>query len=193
MNGVVKTCLGAAAMTALLALCSISVKAQNTGNPQMDTGTQKMMKSADATFAMKAAQGGLAEVQLGQLAAQKANSPEVKAFGQHMVDDHTKANNQLMSVAQGENMTLPTTMNAKDQAEYEKLQGLSGNAFDREYVSFMVKDHEQDVKEFQKEASHGQDTQMKNFAKQTVPVLKEHLSRIRSIQGQNPTNPAEQH
>lgn len=157
---------------------------QGANAQQMDNGTQKMMKSPDMKFAMMAAQGGVAEVQLGQLAAQKGNRPEVKAFGQQMVDDHSKANDQLKSVAQAENITLPTTMNAKDQAEYNKLQGLSGDAFDREYVKDMVKDHEMDVKDFQKEADKGADPQIKNFASQTLPILQQHLSKIKSIQSQ---------
>src|SRR5579875_627875 len=134
---------------ALAACAWIAPAAQNTStsSQHMDTGANKMMKSADMSFAMKAAQGGMAEVQLGQLAAQKATNPDVKAFGQQMVDDHTKANDDLKSVAQGENITLPASLDAKDQAEYTKLQGLSGAAFDRAYVKDMVKDHEHDVKE----------------------------------------------
>jgi putative membrane protein len=160
----------------------MGVNAQDSGNQHMDAGSQKMMKSADAAFAMKAAQGGKAEVQLGQLAAQKASNPDVKAFGQQMVDDHTKANEKLKSVAQAQNMTLPDSLDAKQQAEYTKLQDLSGPSFDREYVKCMVKDHEEDVKEFQKEANSGKDPQMKSFASETLPVLQEHLTKIKSIQ-----------
>jgi putative membrane protein len=121
-------------------------------------------------------------VQLGQLAAQKASNPEVKAFGQQMVDDHSKANDKLKSVAAQENMSLPTTLDAKDQKLMTKLQGLSGPDFDRAYVKAMVKDHEEDVKEFQKEADKGKDPQIKNFASQTLPVLQQHLSKIQSLQ-----------
>lgn len=149
---------------------------------QTDTGSNKMMKSADAKFADDAAQGGMAEVQLGQLAAQKASNPDVKAFGQQMVDDHTKANEQLKTVATHENMTLPTTLDSKDQKLMTKLQGLSGSDFDRAYVKAMVKDHQEDVKAFQKEADKGKDPQIKNFASQTLPVLQQHLSKIQSIQ-----------
>lgn len=152
------------------------------GNTQTDMGSDKMMKSPDARFAMKAAQGGMAEVQLGQLAGQKASNPEVKAFGQQMVDDHSKANDQLKSVAAKENMTLPSTPDSKDQALYTKLQNASGAEFDKLYVKSMVKDHQEDVKEFQKEADKGKNSQIKNFAAQTLPVLQQHLSKIQSIQ-----------
>lgn len=156
-----------------------------TQNPstQTDTGSDKMMKSADAKFAAKAAQGGMAEVQLGQLAAQKASNADVKAFGQQMVDDHTKANDQLKSVATKENMTLPSTLDSKDQALMTKLQGLSGADFDKTYMKAMVKDHKEDVKEFQKEADKGKDPQIKNFASQTLPTLQQHLTKAESVAG----------
>ncbi len=150
--------------------------------PQQDTGSNQMMKSPDAKFAMKAAQGGMAEVQLGQLATQKASSPDVKAFGQQMVDDHTKANDQLKQAAAQEKMSLPTTMDPKDQALYSKLQGMSGPQFDKAYMKAMVKDHKEDVKQFQKEADKGKNSQIKNFASQTLPILQSHLSKAESIE-----------
>jgi len=155
---------------------------QNTSNPKMDEGAKKMMKSADTTFAMKAAQGGMAEVKLGKLAADKASNPDVKAFGQQMVDDHSKANDDLKETAAKENMTLPTDVNAKQQAMYNRLEKLSGAAFDRAYVNDMVKDHEEDVKEFQKEANSGKDAQIKEFASRTLPVIQGHLDKIKGIQ-----------
>jgi putative membrane protein len=151
-------------------------------NQRMDTGSQQMAKSPDVAFAMKAAQGGLAEVQLGKLAAEKAGSADVKSFGQMMVDDHTKANDQLKSVAEKENITLPTTLKPKDQSLYDKLQNMSGPDFDKAYVKAMVKDHEEDVKEFQKEADKGKNEQIKQFASTTLPVLHTHLDKIKQIQ-----------
>jgi len=167
-------------MSGLLAT-PVALLAQNS-TPKMDTGSMKMMKSGDMSFATKAAEGGLAEVQLGKLAADKASNPDVKAFGQQMVDDHSKANDQLKAVAQKDNMTLPTSPNAKQQAMYQKLSGLSGAAFDKAYVMDMVKDHEEDVKEFQKEANSGKNGDVKSFAAETLPVIQGHLSKIKSIQ-----------
>lgn len=197
----VKTFFALPVLTIVLALSPNSLRAQGTmhrptpeqnsstqpgqnqtARPETDAGSNKMMKSADAKFATKAAQGGMAEVQLGQLAAQKASNPDVKAFGQQMVDDHSKANDQLKAVAAKENMTLPNTLDAKDQELYTKLQGMSGADFDKSYVKAMVKDHQEDVKEFQKEADKGKDPEIKNFASQTLPVLQQHLSKIESIQ-----------
>ena len=178
----VRTCFNLAAMAGFVALSTIAASGQDTSNQHLDEGSQKMMKSPDVAFAMKAAQGGIAEVQMGQLATQNASNPDVKAFGQQMVDDHTKANDKLKSVAQAQNMTLPESLGPKQQTEYAKLQGLSGPSFDREYVKCMVKDHEEDVKEFQKEANTGKDPQIKAFASETLPVLEQHLSKIKSIQ-----------
>lgn len=167
---------------AVFALSPLAMHAQNNANQHMDDGTQKMMSSADTAFAMKAAQGGMAEVKLGQLAVEKATNPDVKAFAQRMVDDHTKANDNLKSVAAAENMTLPSDVNVKDQAEYNKLSQLSGTAFDKAYVNDMIKDHEMDIKDFQKEASKGKDRQLKAFASSTLPTLQSHLDSIKSIQ-----------
>ncbi len=141
-----------------------------------------MMKSPDAAFAVKAAQGGLAEVKLGQLATEKAGSPDVKAFGQQMVDDHGKANEQLKSVAASEGMTLPADVNGKQQAMYDRLSKLSGAQFDSAYVKDMMADHQEDIKEFEKEAKSGTDEKIKSFASQTLPVIQGHLDKLKAIQ-----------
>ena len=164
----------------------LALRAQDTADQKMDTGSTKIMKSADATFAMKAAQGGLAEVKMGKLAADKGNSADVKAFGQQMVDDHSKANDDLKSVAEKENMTLPADVNAHQRAMYNRLEKLSGEAFDRAYIRDMVMDHEEDVKEFQKEANNGKEDQIKAFASRTLPVIQGHLDKIKSIQSNMP-------
>jgi putative membrane protein len=176
------TYLFVAALAGCFGITSIVVHAQDTSSQKMDQGSSKMMKSADTAFAMKAAQGGMAEVQMGKLAAEKATNPDVKAFGQQMVDDHTKANDDLKSVAEKKGLTLPSDIDAHDHATYSKLEKLSGAEFDRAYVKDMVKDHEKDVKEFQKEANNGKDDDIKGFASQTLPVLQGHLDKIKSIQ-----------
>ena len=146
-------------------------------NPGDQTSTKGSagMSASDTHFLKKAAQGGMAEVQLGQLALQKASSPDVKTFAQHMVDDHTKANDELKGVASKEGMSLPASGNAKDQALMSKIQNLSGAQFDKAYMKAMVKDHEEDVKEFQKEANAGGDPGLKDFASKTLPILQNHL------------------
>jgi putative membrane protein len=138
------------------------------------------LANADSTFAMNAAAGGLAEVQLGQLAVQNAADPSVKAFGQKMVDDHSKANDQLKAIAAQKGVTLPGSMTAQDQATYDRLAKLKGADFDRAYMADMVKDHRTDIAEFEKEASGGSDPDLKSFAANTLPTLKEHLQMAES-------------
>lgn len=138
------------------------------------------LTNPDSTFVTKAAQGGMAEVKLGQLATQNAQSPDVKAFGERMVTDHTKANDQLKSVASSKGVTLPTDLDAKDQATYDRLSKLHGAEFDRAYMLDMVRDHKADISEFQKEANSGTDPEVKKFAADTLPTLQQHLSMAES-------------
>ena len=156
--------------------------AQDSIPNHIDSGAKQMLSSGDKAFAMKAAQDGVAEVQLGKLAAEKGSDADVKTFAQQMVDDHTKANAQLKAVAQQENMTLPENMNAKDQATYDRLSKMSGSAFDKAYITNMVKDHQMDVKEFQHESDNGKDASIKGFATQTLPTLQSHLEHAKSVQ-----------
>jgi putative membrane protein len=154
---------------AAMCLLSLGVAAQSSSN------SSAQISSSDKMFMDKAAQGGMAEVQLGQLATEKAQSDDVKKFGQRMVDDHSKANDQLKSLASQKSVTLPTDLNAKDQALKDRLSKLSGAQFDHAYIQAMVRDHKEDIAEFQKEANRGKDSDVKNWASQTVPTLQDHL------------------
>jgi putative membrane protein len=137
--------------------------------------------ASDARFMKEAAGGGLAEVQLGQLAQEKAGSDQVKQFGQRMVTDHSKANEQLEQLAQQKNVRLPKAPDAKERAEKARLEKLSGDQFDKAYMSHMVADHKKDVAEFRKESSAAHDPDVKNFVSQTLPTLQEHLKQAESI------------
>ncbi|HKW18386.1 MAG TPA: DUF4142 domain-containing protein [Terriglobales bacterium] len=146
------------------------------------------LTASDRQFIKKAAEGGLAEVQLGQLATEKAASPEVKQFGQRMVDDHTKANDQLKQVATEKGVTVPDKLSAKDAATKARLEKLSGAAFDRAYMKDMVTDHTKDVSEFRMESKSAKDPDVKNFASQALPTLKDHLKQATSIASQGGDN-----
>ncbi len=157
--------------------------AQSQPGKQVSGGNMKgNLSSADHKFVTDAAEGGMAEVQLGQLAVSKATNSDVKNFAQRMIDDHSKANDQLKSTASGQGVTLPTSVGTKNQAIYDRLNKLSGAAFDKAYVEQMVKDHEMDVKEFERESQSGSDSAIKNFAAQTLPTLQEHLRMIKDIE-----------
>jgi putative membrane protein len=135
--------------------------------------------ASDHAFVTEAAKGGMAEVELGKLAADKASSDQVKQFGQRMVTDHGKANDELKSLAQQKNITLPTEINAKDKATHDRLSKLSGAAFDRAYMQHMLADHRTDVNEFKKESTSGKDPDVKAWAGKTLPTLEEHLKQAR--------------
>ncbi|HSU44601.1 MAG TPA: DUF4142 domain-containing protein [Casimicrobiaceae bacterium] len=140
------------------------------------------LSSSDRKFMEKAAEGGMAEVKLGQLATQKAGADQVKQFGQRMVDDHGKANDQLKQLASTKGVTLPTDLDKSTQREYDKLSKLSGADFDREYMKHMVSDHKKDISEFKSESNKAKDADLKQFASSTLPTLQEHLNLAQSAE-----------
>jgi putative membrane protein len=146
------------------------------------TGTAKSSGNSDAQFATKAAQGNMAEVALGKLATQNAQSDDVKKFGQRMVDDHGKAEQDLEGIASKDNLTLPKNVSATQKAEQQRLEKLHGAAFDRAYMSMMVKDHQKDVAEFRKEAnSTSANADLRDYAKRTYPTLDDHLTNAKAV------------
>jgi putative membrane protein len=149
------------------------------GQHQGQTGSANRMSGSSA-FVSKAAVGGMAEVKLGQLAVQKASNPDVKAFGQQMVDDHGKANDELKQLASSKGMTLPTDIDAKHQATYDRLSKLDGAEFDRAYMKDMLADHKMDVSEFRRESKSGSDPDVKAWAAKTLPTLEHHLQMAES-------------
>lgn len=163
-----------------------SMSGQSSSSSSMSSNSNSesggKLSAADKNFVMKAAQGGMAEVELGQLATQNAKSDEVKQFGQRMVDDHTKANDQLKQVAQQKGVTLPTDLSAKDKAEKDRLSKLQGEQFDKAYMQHMVMDHKKDVAEFKKESTSAKDSDVKNFAAQTLPTLEDHLKQAQQVE-----------
>lgn len=132
-------------------------------------------------FAVEAADGGLLEVQLGTLALTKAASPQVKKFAQMMVDDHTKANNELKALAGKKNITLPSVMSEDCQKKYYDIDQKRGTEFDKDYMDLMVKDHKDDIDEFEKAAEKSEDPDIKSWAAGTVATLRHHLEEAQRI------------
>jgi putative membrane protein len=137
----------------------------------------------DQDFMKKAAEGGMAEVALGELAAKQGSNEDVKKFGQRMVDDHSKANRELMDLASQKGVTLPTEPNAQQKSEKAKMEKLSGANFDREYMRAMVKDHDKDVAEFEKLSRTAHDADLKAWAGKTLPTLQEHQKMAHEVAG----------
>ena len=140
------------------------------------------LAAGERKFMEKAAAHGLAEVELGRLAQDKATREEVKQFAQRMVQDHGKANEELKQVASAKGVELPAAPDKSHQKKMEKMQKLSGDQFDREYMKDMVKDHKNDVSEFRKQARGAKDSHVKEFAAKTLPTLEEHLKLAQTTQ-----------
>lgn len=146
-----------------------------------DAAKKSDLSHADKKFIEEAAEGGMAEVEMGRLGTEKAQNAEVKQFAQKILQDHQQANEELMKIAEQKGITLEKDVSKKNQRMMEHMRGLSGAEFDRMYVEHMVKDHEKDIKEFEKAANKGKDTEVKNFAQQTLPKLREHLQTAQSL------------
>ena len=135
--------------------------------------------ASDAEFVTAAASGGMLEVGLGKVAAQYGAAAEVKEFGHHMVTDHTKAINELKSLADNKKWILPTQMNAEHQATFDRISKLSGKDLDREYMKQMVTDHEKTISMFEQANQKATDTDLKAFASKALPTLRMHLDMAR--------------
>jgi putative membrane protein len=159
----------------------IPMKSAMLGMSFLLIGVAALAGSPDASFMKSAAEGGMSEVELGQLAQQKASNPAVRDFGAMMVKDHTAANDKLKALAASEQVTLPDSPSLMQKASKAKLNMLSGDSFDKSYVKGMIDDHKEDIKEFQNEISEGKDPQARAFASATLPTLQMHLQKIQSI------------
>jgi len=133
------------------------------------------LSSQDRDFASHALAGNMLEVDLGRMAQQHASGEQVKNFAKRLVDDHGKANQQLIGIAQRNGITPPTHLQAKEQATIDRLSGVNGLAFDNVFVPMMVDNHKADIKDYEKEISQGQNAEIKDYAMQTLPVLQQHL------------------
>jgi len=146
-------------------------------------GTATNMTAEDKEFVSKAGMGGLAEVQMGNLALQKASSADVKAFGQRMVTDHSKANEELSQLATAKALALPTELAGEHKEAFDHLNSLSGADFDKMYMQHMVEDHVKDVAEFEKASTSAQDSDVKSWAGKTLPTLQQHLQVAKEVNG----------
>lgn len=135
----------------------------------------------DRAFMTEAATGGMAEVEMGRLAATKATSAAVKRFGRRMVTDHSKANAELKRLAKQKGVTLPTDLTPEQKADRDKLSNLSGAEFDREYMTMMVADHDKNVSAFEAKTGNAADSDLKRFVVKTLPTLNMHQRMAKQI------------
>jgi putative membrane protein len=141
------------------------------------------LSSDDKSFLEHAAEGNNAEIALANLALKKTAREDIKAFANRIVTDHQKANEQLKGIAAANHVEMPAGMGLKYTAEKARLTMLGGRDFEDDYVNTMVDDHQADIEAFEKEVQYGADADLKKFASMTIPILKQHLSMAKTLQG----------
>jgi putative membrane protein len=173
-------------MTAALTFPSGSALAASDSTKAGESSKESKSKlpSGEERFVKEAASGGLMEVELGKIAAEKGSHQRVKEFGKRMQADHSKANAQLKKIASSKGVDLPTQPSGEHKSTMDKLTKLSGAEFDREYMSAMVDDHKEDIEKFQTQADKGKDPELKKFASENLPILKKHLELAQSTEKQ---------
>ena len=142
---------------------------------------EKGLTSAEKSFIRDAVSGGAMEVELGQAAVKNAMSQDVKDFGQRMVTDHGKANEELKTLAGKKQVQVPAELKRKHKSKVEKLSKLSGEKFDKKYMQAMVKDHVKDVADFRKAGKKAKDPELKAWIGKTLPVLEQHLQQAKEV------------
>ena len=150
--------------------------------PLLAAEQRGQLSEKDFKFVRDSFRGGTTEVQLGELAAQKAENQGLKDFGQRMVNDHGKANSELRRIAESKGAMLPAEMSHKENFEINRFQKLSGKDFDKEYAENIVKDHKKDVKEFEEATKELTDPDLRAFAEKTLPTLQEHLRMAQDLE-----------
>jgi putative membrane protein len=179
--------LFALVLIATVTVCSCSNK-NNENNSSTDataadsSSTATQVSSSDKDFVAKAASGGMMEVELGKIAQQNARSQRVKDFGAMMDRDHSKANDELKSVAQSKGIEIPPSMNDHHRSMVEDMKKKNGNEFDKAYIDMMVNDHNNDIDAFKTQSNSGNDGDLKAFAAKTLPVLETHLDSAKAVQ-----------
>ena len=154
-------------VAALAALALVVVQAHT-------AAAQMGLPASDQQFMVDAARGGIAEVEIGRLAAQRAASDAVRQFGQRMATDHGAANQELMQLAQRKGVMLPREMGPSHRAAMDRLSAMSGPAFDQAYMADMMRDHQRDLAAFTRESREGQDAEVRAWAAKTLPTIQEH-------------------
>ena len=177
MKNIIGTALAVCVVTAAPALAQYNTPPASKTAGQESASAKSAHGAGDRAFVKEAAVGGMAEVQLGNLAKDKASNPDVKQFGDRMATDHSKANDELKQWAQKNNVTLPTDLDAKNKALVDRLSKLSGDEFDKAYMRAMVADHKHDVAGFKRESTSGKDADLKAWAGKTLPTLEDHLKQ----------------
>ena len=173
-------CKSSSNQTSTTQTTSAETPAPEQGSLQTGTTATTLSKD-DLDFITKAAQGSRTEIALGHEATTQAASADVKAFGQRMMADHGKANDELRQLAAQKHVDLPAKLDDDHEKDVDKLGKMKGKDFDKEYADDMVDDHEKDVDEFKKASQSLKDPDLKAWANKTLPVLEHHLAMAKDL------------
>jgi putative membrane protein len=169
-------------LAAVAAMASLNASAQSSSARSSTATSSTATSSNDSKFLQDAIRGNAAEVQMGELAKQRAESKAVRDYGQMLIDDHSKANEKATKIAAQSNITAAAEPSAKQQQEHAAMAKLSGTEFDTTFMSHMVQGHQQALAEYTAQAQSGDSSKVTDYAKDTLPTLKEHLSKAQSIE-----------
>lgn len=156
-------------------------EAQQANEQKFEDTEMEDRKLNQSDFLTQAASNGMLEVQAGRLAQQEGLLQEVKSYGQRMVTDHTQANDKLKALASQLNITLPDSMSQEHLEQLQKLRNADGAEFDRQYMDLMVSSHENAVSMFEDASNNMENVEVKSFASNTLPILRQHLDSARQL------------
>ena len=170
-------------LTALAAMASLSAGAQSSRAPSASSSQSSSAQPAEVSkFLQEAIRGNTAEVKMGELAKERAQSKDVRDYGQMLIDDHSKGNKKATEIARRMNISAPTEESAEQKQERDAMAKLSGSEFDTTFLSHMVQDHQEDIAKYTAQAQNGDSSKITDFANDSLPTLKEHLSKAQSIE-----------
>jgi putative membrane protein len=194
-------------LAAVAAMATLNASAQSSGRPSQSSqssqppstqspSTQSSSRSSSSStqsaegskFLQEAIRGNAAEVKMGELAKAQGQSKDVRDYGQMLIDDHSKANQKAMAVAKSMNVTAPAEPTAKQKQEHDAMAKMSGSQFDSMFINHMVQDHQEDIGKYTAQAQSGDSSKVTDYAKETLPTLRSHLSKAQSIESKLASN-----
>ena len=171
-------CAWLGALAAVAAMATLDATAQLTARqPSADTKS-----TDDSEFVQEAIRGNLAEIQMGELAKERAQSKDVRDYGRMLVDDHSKANQNAIAAAKSMNIAAPTEPSEQQKKEHDAIANMSGSQFDSLFMSHMIQDHRHDIAQYKAQAQSGRSSKATDYAKSTLPTLNSHFSKAQAVQ-----------
>ncbi len=176
--------LSAIAFVTMVTACDPTPNREDTSETAEDQNEETVSENLEdeSEFLVEAASGGLYEVEMAKLAQQKATSQEVKDLATHILEDHTAANDKLNQLAASKGISVPSAMADEEQRKFNQFNEMEAGEFDEDYIEQMVKDHKDDISDFEEAAQNLDDADVKSFASSTLPALKEHLSMAEQLE-----------